>query len=247
MKQPRYGSVKHRKAAARLWRVDLDVGAEAEASLREQLSADEVARAERFAKPRDRSRFVVARGTLRTLLGSLLDERPGAVALEAGPSGKPRLAGSEHGLRFNVSHSGDLGLICIAECGEVGVDVEAVRPVPSAVTLAERYFTRAEASFVDGGGVGAGAGADRRFLFCWTRKEALAKAVGLGLALDLRSFAVPLDPPSGIVVLKGPDGGPAERWRVLDVPVDSEHVAALALPASVEIDVPPLVSTTIRQ
>jgi 4'-phosphopantetheinyl transferase len=225
----------------RLWRVDLDVGAEAEAGLREQLSPDEVARAERFAKPRDRSRFVVARGTLRALLGSLLDERPGAVALEAGASGKPRLAGSEHGLSFNVSHSGDLALICVAGC-EVGVDLEAVRPVPSAVPIAWRYFAPEEAKFVEGGGAAGDdepAGVDRRFLLCWTRKEALAKAVGAGLSLDLRGFAVPLDPAGGIVALENPDGGPAERWRVLDVPLDSEHVGALALPASVEMDVPP--------
>jgi 4'-phosphopantetheinyl transferase len=211
VKQSRYGSVKHRKtvASVRLWRVELDVGGEAEAGLREQLSPDEVARAERFAKPRDRSRFVVARGTLRALLGSFLDERPGAVPLEEGPSGKPRLADSEHGLHFNVSHSGDLALICIAECGEVGVDLEAVRPVPSAVPIARRYFTPEEASFVEGrrpDGDDGAAGVDRRFLFCWTRKEALAKAVGAGLSLDLRGFAVPLDPEGS---------GPGARWHKL--------------------------------
>jgi 4'-phosphopantetheinyl transferase len=222
-------------APVRLWRVDLDVGAGAEADLRRELSPSEIARAERFARPQDRRRFVVARGTLRALLGSLLDERPRAVPLEAGASGKPRVAGSEHGLHFNVSHSGSLALICVADCGEVGVDLEMVRPVSSAVSIARRYFAPAEASFIEGSGPAEDdepAGVDRRFLLCWTRKEALAKAVGAGLSLDLRGLAVPLDPPGGIARLGGPDRGPAERWLLLDVPIDSEHVAAVALPAS---------------
>jgi 4'-phosphopantetheinyl transferase len=212
-----------------LWRVDLDIGAEAEAGLRKELPASEIARAERLTRPRARRRFVVARGTLRALLGGLLDERPASIAIEAGPSGKPRLADSAQGLHFNVSHSEDLALICIADWDEVGVDLEAVRAVPSAVAIARRHFASAEASFVERGG---SAEADRRFLLCWTRKEAVAKAVGSGLSLDLRCFTVPLAPPGGIVRLGDPNGEPAERWLLLDVPVGDEHVAALALPTS---------------
>lgn len=256
----------------RLWRVDLEVEAEAEADYRGGLSPGEIARAERFAEPRARSRFVVARGALRALLGSVLNEHPRAVAFETGPSGKPRLAGAGHDLHFNVSHSGSLALICIADHGEVGVDLEAVRQVPSAVVIAKRYFAPAEASFVEQNGSAGGnesAGVDRRFLLCWTRKEALAKAVGAGLSLDLRSFTVPLEPHGGIVALNDPTGGPAQRWLLLDVPLGAEHVAALALPASAmdgsagpaagsrqarlgpeldhckEIDVLPLLSTTV--
>jgi 4'-phosphopantetheinyl transferase len=105
-----------------LWRVELDVGADAEERLREKLAPDEVVRAEGFANARARRRFVVARGTLRALLGDLLDEHPQSLPIEAGPGGKPRLADTEPRLHFNVSHSGDLALICIADGVEVGVD-----------------------------------------------------------------------------------------------------------------------------
>jgi len=216
-----------------LWRVELDVGAEAEAKLREELASDEIARAEGFASARARRRFVVARGTLRVLLGDLLGERPGSVPIEVGPGGKPRLADAGHRLGFNVSHSGDLALICIAEGVEVGVDLEALRPVPGAVEIAQRRFAPAEARFVE---EGEAAEVDRRFLTCWTRKEALAKATGAGLSFDLRSFAVPLDKPNGIVSLESPGGEKAQRWSISDVPIGDEHVAALALPASVLSD-----------
>ncbi len=215
-----------------LWRVELDVGAEAEAQLLEELAADEVARAEGFGSARARRRFVVARGTLRMLLGDLLDEHPGSIPIEVGPNGKPRLSGTERGLHFNVSHSGDLALVCITEGAEVGVDIEEVRPIPDAVEIARRRFAPAEAHFVE---EGEAADVDRRFLTCWTRKEALAKALGAGLSFDLRSFAVPLDEPRGIISLDGFGREPTQRWLISDVPIGDEHLAALALPASAEV------------
>lgn len=207
-----------------LWRVELDVEAETEEKLREELAADEVVRAEGLGSAQARRRFIVARGTLRVLLGELLGERPRSIAIEEGASGKPRLAGDGNRLGFNVSHSGDLALVCIAEGVEVGVDLEHLRPVPDATAIARRRFAPTEARFVEEGGA---SDADRRFLLCWTRKEAIAKALGAGLSLDLQSFAVPLAAAGGTVSI---EGGGGDEWLLLDVPMGDEHVAALALP-----------------
>jgi 4'-phosphopantetheinyl transferase len=250
----------------RLWRVDLDVDAETEEGLREQLPPGDIAKSKAFASPGASRRYVVARGTLRTLLSSPLDERPRSVPIQVGQSGKPYVAGDGHGVHFNVSHSGDTAMICIATCGDVGVDLEAVRHVPAAVALARRHFAPGEASFVEAGGATGAAG---RFLLCWTRKEALVKAIGAGLNLDLDSFVVPLTSPGAIVPIDDPEGGPTSRWLLLDVPLGDEYIAALALPASIadrgaipaprpaqapgeqpmdhceEIDVPPLISGAI--
>jgi len=221
-------------AAVHLWRVELDVGAEAEAACRALLSADELARAGRLAETAARRRFVVARGTLRQLLGGLLGEQPRSVPIEEGPSGKPRLGGGRR-FHFNVAHSGDLALICIAEGAEVGVDLEALRPVPSAAAIARRRFSAAEADFVEQGKAettdSEPSEIDRRFLLCWTRKEAVVKAIGAGLDFDLRGFSVPLGPAGGVVELSDPDGGEPQRWQLSDVPLGPDHMAALALSA----------------
>jgi 4'-phosphopantetheinyl transferase len=221
--------------SVRLWRVALDVDAAEEARHREGLAADELARAEGFSGEAARRRYVAARGALRALLGELLGEPPGSVRIEAGPSGKPRLAGSGRtGIHFNVSHSGDLALICVAD-REVGVDLESVRPVPDAVAIARRRFAPEEASFVEQANAGASGGqrseVDRRFLLCWTRKEALVKALGAGLDFDLRSFTVPLEPAGGVVELGARSGGEPQRWLLTDVPLGDAHVGALAIPA----------------
>lgn len=214
-----------------LWCVELDARPEDEAACRGLLSADELARAERLADARAYRRFVVTRGTLRNLLGDRLGEHPRSVPIEEGPSGKPRLGGGGR-LRFNVSHSGDLALVCIVEGTEVGVDLEGLRPVPDASAIARRRFSPAEASFIEGGQGGVADGGvsdvDRRFLRCWTRKEAILKAMGAGLDFDLRSFTVPLDPAGGVVELDDPGGGAPRRWRLIDVPVGAGHMAALA-------------------
>lgn len=213
----------------RLWRLELDIGPEAAAALLAVLPAAEAARAAGFADPEARRRYTVTRGVLRTLLGSLLGERSQSLSIETGPSGKPRLAGTRRRLDFNVSHSGELALICVAAPGPVGVDLERVRPIPSAIAMARRRFAEAEARFVEEGDP---AGADRRFLRCWTRKEAMLKAIGTGLDFDLAGFTVPLTEAGGRVSTSGFGSSPVERWLLLDVPLDQEHVAALALSAS---------------
>ena len=145
----------------------LDVHAAALPPLALLLSADEQARAARFRLERDRRRFVVARATLRRLLAARLSTRPESVQLAYGPHGKPALA--ESGLRFNLSHSGELALYVFSRRREVGIDVEAVREVPEAERIAPQWFSQADY---------------RRFGFlgCWTRREAVAKALGQGVA-----------------------------------------------------------------
>lgn len=144
----------------------LEVHSRALEALARLLSADELARAARLHARRHRDRFVAARGTLRRLVGERTGEDPRAVAFVYGASGKPAL---ENGaLHFNVSHSEDLALYAFSGA-EVGVDVEAVREVPEADRLAREWFDEDEY---------------RRygFLGCWTRREALAKASGRGIA-----------------------------------------------------------------
>lgn len=211
---------------ARLWRVDLSAAADG-ASLCEELSPAERERADGLASASVKRRFVIARGTLRRLLGSLLDEAPRSLPIEAGATGKPRLAG-KRGLRFNLSHSGDLAIVCIASQSEVGVDLESIRPVASAAAIARRRFSTAEANFVEHGEPSE---VDRRFLLCWTRKEALGKALGTGITFDLLRLAVPLAPPGGIVSIDVPEGS-VERWLLADIPLGTGHLATLALPAA---------------
>jgi 4'-phosphopantetheinyl transferase len=148
------------------------------------LGEAERVRALRFVRPRDRRRFIICRGSLRLVLGQLVDDPPEAITLRFGPGGKPELAASRPPgvappLRFNVTHSGDLALIAVSLDRELGVDLERMRTISEAARIVESYFTSAEqAQF---------AALDEQarpaaFLRGWTRKEAILKARGVGLA-----------------------------------------------------------------
>jgi 4'-phosphopantetheinyl transferase len=145
------------------------------------LSAAERVRAERLRFERHRRRFIVARAHLRQLLGARLGVEPGAVELACGTNGKPRLARGS-GWRFSVAHCDDVALFAFSLAGEIGIDVEAIRPIREAGAIATQFFSAREQAL--------------GFLYCWTRKEALAKALGDGLSVPLDHLDV-VQPPRG--------------------------------------------------
>jgi 4'-phosphopantetheinyl transferase len=179
------------------------------------LSEGERQRAARFARERDRRRYIVARAELRRLLGARLHERPEAIEFVYGRRGKPALAPrfAASGLRFNLSHCEDVAVYAFARAREVGVDVEVVRPLPDADGIAARFFSRNEnLAYL------ALASADRSqgFFNCWTRKEAFIKALGGGLHIPLRRFEVSLAPGEPARLLRvGRRPGDRCGWRLI--------------------------------
>jgi len=186
----------------------LDVRSEALRAGAAVLTDEERDRARRFVFDRDRDRFIGARACLRQLLAARLGTPPDSVELVYGARGKPALAPgyADTGLRFNVSHCDDLTLYAFS-CGrEIGIDVEAVRPIGDADDIAARFFSQRENRAYR-----ALEPSDRPlgFFQCWTRKEAFIKALGDGLSYPLDRFDVSLTP-----------GEPAQILRVEDTPGD---------------------------
>ena len=147
------------------------------------LSPDERARARRFRFERDRQRFIAGRGQLREVLGAMLKVEPMALVLEYGPFGKPRIAAPAlcRALHFNVTHAEDLGVYAVAN-EEIGVDVERLREVPEAQSIAALFFSAREAARL---GALPHEKQTEAFLKGWTRREALLKVAGLGLGQPL--------------------------------------------------------------
>jgi 4'-phosphopantetheinyl transferase len=168
-----------------LWRIPLDGYSPAcLALLRGDLDDDERARTDAFAFPRLSDRFVVAHAGLRAILGRALGVAAKDVRFCVGPHGKPALA-TGRAVGFSLSHSGDLAVIALAGGGAVGVDVEKDRPDVSHEPIARRFLSPAEAD-----GLLAVSPAERKAVFFrgWTRREAVVKMLGLGLAEPLDAF-----------------------------------------------------------
>ena len=192
------------------------------------LSAEERARAERFAFERDRRRFVVARAALRAIVGAHLQEPPSHVRFTIESHGKPRLAGdyAVNVVRFNVSHSAELALIAIVRDRDVGVDVERIRSFVDLDDIAFRHFSEEERRTLR-----HAASDDRLALFFryWTLKEAYVKARGLSLHSGLDAVDVSAAGDEPIVLTGGSAGPPPTRWAARTLSIEPGYAAALVV------------------
>ncbi|QDZ39103.1 4'-phosphopantetheinyl transferase superfamily protein [Euhalothece natronophila Z-M001] len=135
-----------------------------------------------MVKPEHQTRFIAGRGILRYLIGNYLNLEPQKVEFTYRDRGKPILTENNTSppLQFNVSHSHNLGLYAFAYSDyEIGIDVELMRPVSNVLSLAKRFFTEKEASYLES--LSSPEQIETFFQF-WTAKEAYLKATGEGLA-----------------------------------------------------------------
>lgn len=188
------------------------------------LTEDEQAAAMRFRFDVHRRRYIAARGLLRKILGEYLGCDPGGLRFDYGRFGKPTLPG----IAFNVSHAGPLALFAVATEGDVGVDVERLRPEPAEDEVAERFFSFREVKALRSLPLPE---QPRAFLACWTRKEAFIKALGNGLSLALDSFDVTLRPGDTPALTRTAwSASEPGRWSLVDLSTRFPgHVAALAV------------------
>ncbi len=185
------------------------------------LSRDELERAQRFVFERDRDRFTSGRVGLRHLLGTHLGEHPRSLHFDYGEHGRPTLRGQSE-LDFNLSHTGHVALLAILDRrvlrGRVGVDVESRRDrlgaVPSRTHLLE--LSRVCFSVIERDALERAAAPEDVFYRTWTRKEAVIKALGDGIAYGLQRFDVSGGPDEHGLRFDDPLEDPA-TWSVLDL------------------------------
>jgi len=180
-----------------LWRVLLTDLVSQEDRFLVLLSPDEVQRANRFRFPHHRTRFILARGILREIIGLYTGQPPKEIVFEYGPRGKPYLKDNHLDLQFNVSHSEDVAVYVITHHAEVGVDIQKIEEGHHA-TVAKRFFSEEENKQLQ-----QLPEHERAQGFCqlWASKEALIKAVGEGLYVPLGDFSVALHEESQWITL----------------------------------------------
>ena len=207
------------RAEVHVWRTGFEQAPGYIARLRRWMTPDEQGRAERFHFEKHRNQFIIARGTLRALLGGYLDMDPAAIRFAYSDHGKPSLS-PEHGrdhVRFNISHSHNLALLAFSEGRELGVDLEWMRDDVLEDRIAERFFSAEEVRTLDA----LPRELQREGFFnCWTRKEAYIKAIGEGLSMPLSRFVVTLTPgePAALLSANGsPDDEEVSRWSIREL------------------------------
>ncbi len=181
----------------------------------EWMTSQELARWRSFALPVPAAEFRMGRWLLRLCARGLFgrDEPP-----LTDPRGRPYWASPPQAPLFSLAHSSGFVALALHRIGPIGVDLEDPRRHVNAHALAHRFFTPAEREWVDRDGSDA-------FWRVWTRKEALLKAEGSGLAgrisrVDVLAaeaegwhFAEWVESSRRLCVASRSPGSPLKVWR----------------------------------
>lgn len=180
------------------------------------LSEEERKRMERYHQTKDKIRFTIGRGMLRIIVARYLNCLPESLQFKKGLYNKPYV-GNPADFHFNVSYSGDLVLIGVAN-EAIGVDIEYISSTLEYRELVEGVLSSEERCFLLSSPTPR-----EEFLKLWTRKEALLKAVSRGLGDDLKNFSC-LDGSQTVSqpeILKG-------DWKIKSFLLDSHYYVSLA-------------------
>ncbi|MEV6049434.1 4'-phosphopantetheinyl transferase superfamily protein [Streptomyces sp. NPDC052107] len=177
-------------------------------------------------------RYAAAHTAVRRVLSGYLGVPPRDVVFGRRPCprcahpghGRPRIDWPPTDLEFSLSRSGPHWLLAVVAGRRVGVDLEGGRPLD--VDGASRFaMSAAELAHV------LSAPDDRArthaFFRCWTRKEAVVKAIGVGIVTDLSSIDTQPAEDGPALVTHAEGSGPG-TWLVQDLPVPDGVFAALA-------------------
>lgn len=152
------------------------------------LDAHERERLSRFRRDADRARYLAAHALARLVLAEHVGAEPGAVEFDrtcrcGGQHGKPVVQapgprGAVPG--FSLTHAADVVGVAVWTRGQVGLDVEHVRPLSDVAAMARHVASPVEPAHTTPSG----------FFTAWTRKEALLKATGIGLTAPMAAITV---------------------------------------------------------
>jgi len=188
----------------RLWRADLDACTDAGLT------------------PPGADRGYADRDVLLQILARELGRPAASLNLARDEFGRPRLVGGSP-IDFNMSRSDSEALIAVSSAGQVGVDVERVRPVIDVGVLVETQFSDEERAAWLGRD---GTERDAAFLTVWTRKEACVKALGIGLRVPLAALDCGCLEDRRRVEVEVGDG--RCDVEVVTVPIGDRSIAAVA-------------------
>lgn len=186
--------------------------------------------AARFRHALDAARHLAGRALARRMLGPDPD-RPLEAEFALSPWGKPMCppgaVDPETGAAppdFSITHSGAMVWVAVCHADRVGIDVEQTRPLPDVHELAAQLHKEECAD------IRALPAPERATAFyrCWTRKEAVLKAIGRGLQLPLADFRVRIGPEPADWLATPPSEAWDTAWTTRDIAAGPEHQCCVA-------------------
>ena len=170
---------------------------------------EEQQEAGRYAHAEDAARHLAGRALARRMLRAAYGQR---IAAEFARTSYGKPFCPEVSADFSISHSGRMVWVALCRCASVGIDVEKLRPLPDAAELTSQLHPHEREALLSL----PRAELQTAFYRCWTRKEAVLKAVGMGLSMPLQSFSVYTGPQQNGWIASLAAVGPHDAAATLD-------------------------------
>lgn len=175
-----------------IFHIDLRADDDSLQQAKKWLHTNELQRFEQFQIFEPKREFALCRSALRNLLCYLHNIDNCQLSIVTDEHGKPYalVNGNPITTHFSVSHSGNHGLIGVAEGFRVGIDVEIDSENRDYLGIAKKVFGSNE--FAEMQSLDQEEHKDY-FLRIWTFKESIVKAIGTGLKTNPGEFEIPMD------------------------------------------------------
>lgn len=191
------------------------------------MDTEERTRADEFLHPKDRATYLWAHALLRGLLAARYGKPADWWQFCRRPGHRPEITSLPEGKRpsFSLTHTSGLVAAVVCEDGPVGIDAERLAR-PALVGQADMAATVCTPDEQARLAQTEAHGEEWRRIFYnfWVRKEAVAKALGLGLGLPFNSLDVMRDTPRFLM----PPLQNTPPLRIWQPEVGPNHVAAVA-------------------
>ncbi len=156
---------------------------------------------------------------LRQILARYTLQNTDELVIECGEFGKPYLRDFPE-WQFNVSHSNEKLLIAVSHKNPVGIDIEQLKFRKSLSSLIKKCFALSEQNYwfdlPENEKIPV-------FYNFWTRKEAVVKGIGRGIALGLHHCEINVNQPNQFLNLPV-----NEKWQTQQIDISPDYCAAIA-------------------
>jgi len=200
-----------------IWSFELSINEQQEAELIQHLDNQECNRVQQLKQRIHQQRFIAAHSALKFLLSQYLNVSLHEITFSYNPHKKPFLKYPHSSLQFNMAHSYDLAVIAFTLDHAIGIDIEKIRATYNPA-IATRYYSPEENIKLN---QLTNYERIRFFYELWASKEALVKAIGLGLSRSLSQFSAHLAQ-DGVIKLENDD------WRLYTLSLHADFATAVA-------------------
>ncbi len=167
-----------------IWVADLDQWNLSCFETVQALPETEAKKAGRFRFETHKNRFIKGRFMLRSLLGMYLDIDFYDQEFHANRYGKPAVhkVHDDKSIHFNISNSENIYVCAFSQNSDIGIDIEKIHDLPDMDRIMAASFSEEEIRKLNSL---PEPNRRRTFFKYWARKEALLKAMGVGLSIPL--------------------------------------------------------------